>query len=1191
MQTEKHPRINLVVMMVLLAVIMSCSNREKPLFELIAPAETGITFNNRIQDSDSFNIITEEYLYNGGGVAIGDFNNDGLQDIFFTGNQVSNKLYLNRGEMKFDDISEESGVVRTNTWSSGAVVVDINGDGWDDLYVTATMNKDSLLRKNMLFVNQGLTNGRPTFVDKADAYGIADTGYSTMAAFFDYDLDGDLDLYVLTNQHLKSSPAAYRQRINDGSAVNNDRLYRNNGDGTFSNVTKEAGILYEGFGLGLAVSDLNLDGWPDLYISNDFLSNDLLYLNKRNGTFENVIRQVVGHQSYSSMGNDAADLNNDGRPDIVTLDMLPETNSRQKTTINNKSYANYINNERYAYEYQYVRNMLHINNGFENGIQFSEIGQLSGIHQTEWSWAPLFADYDNDGWKDLVITNGFPRDITDKDFSNYREDAGRYLNIANLLDSIPQVKVPNYVYRGGKDLRFSDVSQEWGFTHPSYSNGAAYADLDNDGDLDFIINNIDGEAFIYDNTARQTDPVSNFLRLKLKGTKENPGALGAKILVYAGGGFQYFENYVARGYLSSVEPYTHVGLGDTRNIDSVVVLWPDRSKTSLAAVGVNQVLTLTQDEATVRGISVDLPFYIDRPASFPIRKVSIPFKHREDDRIDFNIQRTLPHKLSQSGPGLAVGDVNGDGLEDFIAGGSVGYPASVFIQQADGSFSVSHIQSASPKKEEDAGMLLFDSDNDGDLDLYVVSGSIEDEPNASSYQDRLYHNDGMGNFHLATDVLPKETTSGSCVRGADFDGDGDIDLFIGGRVIPGGYPYSPRSFLFQNENGKFVDVTASYALGLDSIGMVTDALFTDFNTDGRVDLIVVGEFMPVTFFENTGNSFRKLKDTGADKFTGWWNSITGGDFDNDGDIDYVVGNLGENNNYQAGHEHPLHVIAKDIDNNGSVDAVLGCYLKTSLTDSRKELYPIHFWDELNSQSPKFRKKFSSFRQYGHAKLIDLFSPDDLKDALHLEANHFSSSYIENLGNGRFKLSILPIAVQVAPVNGMITDDFDNDGNLDILMVGNDFGNEVFWGRYDAFTGLVLKGDGTGNFDIISSVKSGFYVPGDAKSLIRLTNNGDEYYITSVNRDSIRAFVREAPDSRVVITTAPTDAALELVYTDGRKVRSELYYGAGYMSQSSRRKASVNSNGSLKEVRIYSFSGEMRTIPIASLRYDALSKVK
>src|SRR5260221_5103270 len=1160
-----------------------CKSDPKTLFQLLPSTETGITFSNTIVETDSFNILTYEYIYNGGGVSISDFNNDGLQDVFFSGNQIGNTLYLNKGDFHFEDITSRAGVNVPGRWNSGVAVADINSDGWMDIYVCATMNPDSSKRKNMLFINNGLNpDGIPTFSEKAESYGVADYGHSTSAAFFDYDRDGDLELYVLTNEKLKNFPTNFRAKMADGSSPNNDRLYRNNGDGTFANVTIEAGITMEGFGLGLSVANFNLDGWPDLYVSNDYLSNDILYMNNKNGTFTNRTTEFIGHQSQFSMGNDAADINNDGKPDIITLDMLPEINRRKKTTIGNKSYQNYINNEKFGYEYQYVRNMLHLNNGLDQGIKFSEIGELSGIYQTEWSWSPLFADFDNDGDKDLLVTNGFPKDITDKDFANFRADVGNVAGIRYLVDSIPVVKIANYGYKNNGDLTFTDVTLPWGLQTPSFSNGATFADLDNDGDLDYVVNNINDMAFVYKNTLYE-DPQKkegdhpNFLRIRLQSGSKNRQGIGANVtLRYGGGKIQYSEQSIYRGFLSSVEPFIHFGLGAITTVDSVLVKWPDGNVDLLRNVKSNQVLIVEEKEG--KSIPADSIFsekHSKRLFRNVTQKVKVAYRNKEEDTTDYNIQRTLPHKFSQSGPGICVGDINNDGLEDFLLGGSAGNGTTVYVQKPDGTFLREDWRINNDKKtEEDEGLLLFDVDNDNDLDLYIVSGSVESGPSPRAYEDRLYINDGKGQFTLDKGALPETGAIGSCVRAADYNQDGDLDLFVAGRVVTASDTYPAESYVLRNDHGKFTNVTSQVCPDLKTPGMVTDAVWSDFNQDGKVDLILVGEFMPVTFFRNEGAIFSKLKTTGTDSLRGWWNSITSGDYDHDGDIDYIIGNLGLNNYYQATQAYPLRIYAKDFDGNGSVDPVLACYQRESLDADVKKLYPVHFYDELNSQSPKFRKRFENYKKYGMATVDQVLTQDEIEGALVMEANDMTSSYLENLGNGKFAMRALPTLVQVAPVNGMVTDDFNEDGNTDVLLVGNDYGNEVFAGRYDAFTGLVLAGDGKGSFNVIPSAHSGFYVGGDAKGLSRLSGAKGDLFIATQNRDRIKVFSKAKQDNRLEIRQGPLEYKADLLYNDGRKERIEFYYGSGYLSQSTRR---VRIPKGVKEIILSDYKGRTRKI--------------
>lgn len=1211
----------------------SCKQRANTLFELITSEQTNITFANTIIDTDSMSILDTEYIYNGGGVAVGDLNGDGLQDIFFTGNQVPNQLYINKSEpenpsLEFEDVTEIAGVAAPDKWSQGVALIDINNDGKLDIYVCATFKAEAKLRENMLFVNQGNDkDGKPIFTDMAKKYGIADDGHSANAVFFDYDNDGDLDLYVLTNVMQENYfPNQYRNKITDGSSPTTDRLYRNDwsmslNHPVFTNVSKEAGILIEGYGHGVAIADINQDGWKDIYVTNDYLRNDIFYINNGDGTFTDQISEMIKHQSYSAMGNDIADINNDGLADIISLDMLPASNKRKKLMIGANNYNSSLLNDDYKYDYQYTRNTLQYNQGNnpQTGLpMFSEIGFLAGVFETDWSWSPLLMDFDNDGLRDLLITNGFPKDVTDHDFGAFRQSAKRmFASKEEMLSQIPVVKIPNYIFKNNGNLTFADKSKEWGLDHASFTNGTAVADLDNDGDLDIITNNINAESFIFKNTLNDNKEKSNWLRIKFEGSERNNLGLGAKVWIYTKGSSQYYEHSYYRGFLSSSENFAHFGVGKNTSIDSIRVIWNDNKTELLKNIPSNQVLTIKQ-------IAGRQPVSNPKPQTPNVKpqtdfvsineEIGIAFKHNEHDFVDFNIQRTLPHKFSQAAPSISVADVNGDGLDDFFVGGGYKHHGTLFIQNQEGKFNAqvfnpeklkieksvyqptpdpANISSLQPienknKIHEDEGALFFDADNDGDNDLYITSGSYEFAENAPNYQDRLYINDGKGNFKIDTLALPKMTESKICVKAADFDNDGDLDLFVGGRVVPAKYPMPTKSYILRNDtkNGRalggtplFTDITQEICPELEKIGMVTDALWTDFDNDKQLDLVIVGEFMPITFFKNKNKKLIPNPQPLSPK-VGWWNSLVAGDFDNDGDTDYIAGNLGLNSMYKATENEPTTAYAKDFDGNGSYDAVLGCFMNDSL--GNRASYPMHSRDDMIKQMLFIRKKFSRYAQYGMATMNDLFSKDTLQGAQILQATHFQSSYIENQGNGNFALKNLPIEAQFAPIFGMKATDIDQDGNLDLLLVGNNYGGEVFIGRLDAFYGLYLKGDGKGNFVPISLSKSDFIVGKDGKSLVSLYDkSGKEIFIASQNKDKLKCFTRNthlsgfkpAEELLTGVSLKPNDVYAEITFKNGKKRKVEFYYGDTYLSQSSRR---LQITKDMNKVLIYNTKGESRT---------------
>ncbi len=1175
------------------SVSETATPKNTTLFALLPASQTKVDFKNTITESDTLNILNEAYLYNGGGVGVGDFNNDGWEDVYFSANMVSNKLYLNKGQqegaIKFEDITNAAGVGGEGRWCTGVSVVDINADGWLDMYVSATFLKDSLRRKNLLYINQGTNeNGVPVFKEAAEAYGLADTGYSTQGVFFDYDLDGDLDVYVLTNAIDNiGTPIRYRPKVTDGTAMNTDRLYRNNGNETFTNISRETGILLEGFGHAAAVTDINLDGWPDIYVSNDFVANDILYVNNQDGTFTDRITDYFKHTGWYAMGTDMVDINNDGFTDLVSLEMLPEDNMRKKTMLAGNEYHSYFNNRKYSYQHQYIRNVLQLNTGMtpEGHPVFSEVGYMAGVYQTDWSWAPLVADFDNDGFRDLIITNGLPRDVTDLDYSVYDNGQDNYGgNINASLEMVekyfPEVHIPNYGFRNTGGFIFADSTKAWGLHTPSFSNGGAYADLDNDGDLDIVVNNINEPAFVYENTLNTVQETrENYLTVTFQGTEKNPQGIGATIHIYYENKQQLYQHQPCRGYLSTVDAKAHFGLGSTTVIDSLKIQWPDGKQQVLTQVKVNQTLTVSYKNAKAS----DGKKYAQTKRSPLLQPVTgqfgIKYKHQEKDAIDYNIQRTLPHKLSQYGPGIAVGDIDNNGYDDFFVGGSAGIRGVFFMQDRLGNFSMdsTRVTDETHSPEEDMGVLFFDADNDKDLDLYIVSGSYEFQIYVPEIQDRLYLNNGKGKFRKSEAALPKMFSNGSCVKAADFDQDGDLDLFVGGRLVPGSYPSAPESFLLENRDGLFIDVTSQFCPSLHRLGMITDALWSDFDQDGRADLVVAGEWMPITFYKNTGEALVPVNEsTGIDQHIGWWNSLASGDFDNDGDIDYVAGNLGLNSNYKATPEEPMTLYAKDLNGNGLMDPMVFCYMKAE--DGTRKPFPMHTRDDMISQLISIRKQYPTYESYGRASVDELWNEQERKNAMKLTATDLTSSYIENKGNGRFEIKSLPIEAQVAPVYGMTAEDVNGDGNLDLLLVGNDYSIEPVSGRHDAFVGLYLKGDGKGNFKSIPVAKSGFFVPGDAKGLAKVHSaTGEDLLVATQNQDSVVVYSKkENSDNNKTewINLNQGDFYADIVYNDNRKRRVEFYYGDTYLSQSSRK---LKIEPDMVNVLITDFRGNQREV--------------
>jgi hypothetical protein len=1148
------------------------SCKKHTLFEQIPSSRSGIIFNNLITENDSINPIDNATVYNGGGVGIGDFNNDGLPDIYFAGNMVASKLYLNRGDFKFEDVTAKAGVDGKGRWAKGVSVIDINNDGLPDIYVCNSFANDPKKRQNLLYINLGVRkDGVPVFKEEAKEYGLDIQLFSTMASFFDYDNDGDLDMYLTVNEPNPSEyPNQFRPINVAGTGKSMGRLYRNDWDpklkhAVFKDVSLAAGIKIEGYGHGATIADINLDGWKDIYVTNDFLSDNILYINNHDGTFTDKSKEYFKHTSFNAMGQDIEDINNDGLADIFELDMSPPDNYRKKMMSGPSSYNTIQNFDHYGYQYQYVRNTLQLNQGPSIGENnqighpaFSEIGFLSGASQTDWSWTPMITDFDNDGYRDIIVTNGYPRDVTDHDFITYRSNAFFVTPKKEILRQIPSVKIHNYAFRNKGGVQFNDVSQDWGLGIPSFSNGAVYADLNNDGAMDLVVNNINDEALIYKNTA--TDNKENnrhYINVAFKGPGQNPGGIGAFVDIYYQHGLhQVYENNPYRGYLSTILPITHFGLGKCKVIDSIIIRWPNKKRQTFLNVNANQTLSANINNAH-QTYNWSSPAQTKNPLFTNITgKTALKYIHSDTDYQDFNIQKLLPHKLSEYNPALAVGDINDDGLDDIVAGGNSIQPAQVFFQQRDGTFKQRKLldEDKYDHRYLDGGILIFDSNGDKFPDILITSSGYNTPANDPAYQDRLYINDGNGHFKFAKDALPKCFKSKLCVKAFDYNNDGKLDLFISGRVEPWRYPAPVDSYILRNDSKdgtvKFTDVTNEIAPDLKEIGLVCDAIFSDFDNDGKTDLILAGEWMPVTFLKNTGGKFVNVTGkTGVGNKPGWWNSIAAGDFRHTGRTDYVVGNVGLNSLYQASDEFPVFITGKDFDKRNRFDAFPSLFLPGK--DGIKREYPANVRDDAFKQMISLRTKFTNYHSYADATMQDLLTTDQMKSALRLKATELRSCYFRNDGDGKFTLIPLPLEAQVSVLNGMVVDDFDGDGNLDLLINGNDYGTDVSIGRYDALNGLLLKGDGKGGFIPLSIAKSGIYLPGNGKALVKLRGAVNNNYLLAASEHAgpIKVFQLNSNSSMLKISNA--DQTAIITYKDRRHTKQEFYYGSSFLSQSSR----------------------------------------
>ena len=1158
-------------LLVLVVPSLGCKHTHSTLFELLPSEKTGIDFNNQVIENDSINPLDMEFLYNGGGVAVGDFNRDGKPDLYFTASEVSNRLYLNQGNYRFKDVTMASGTGTKHKWSNAATVIDINNDGWLDIYVCCTNNKNPLMRENILYVNQGLNKeGVPVFKEMAKEYGLADTSYSVCAAFFDKDNDGDLDMFLVTTMPTTRSVVKFTGNDNSIPMPYRSKLYENTwnsklGHPVFHDVSVKSGITYEGYGLGLTVADFNGDGYKDIYITNDFLSSDVLYINNGNGTFSNKIHSYFKHTSSNAMGNDYADINNDGLPDFVTVDMAAESNYRKKKNGGANNYNAFQNLINYGYMPQYARNTLQLNRGNRPGQNdsigepvFSEIGFLSGMAETDWSWSPLFADIDNDGYKDLLITNGYPKDVTDHDFAAYRSNAAPNTPKQDILDQLPSIKIPNYAFHNRGDLTFQNVTGDWGMTEPSFSSGAVYVDLTGSGHLDYVVNNINGKAFVYRNTLNDRAKGNNnhYLDISFAGQKSNVNGLGAIAeLRYRHGQVQKMENAPNRGYLSCVDDKLHFGLGVVTRIDSLIITWPGGQRQLILNVPTDQRLTVYQKNAALP-IPKNQLFQHQSIFRNITEDAGVNFYHHEDDFVDFDVQRLLPHKLSQSTPVLAVGDIDGNGTDDIYVGGSGGAEGAFLLQDAKGQFHQKPVRDVIPgynRQMENTSALLIDICGTGKLDLLLANGSSENLYNHKLYQDKLYLNDGKGNFKENADALPVNETSKSCIRAADFNHDGKPDLFVGGRQVPGEYPKPAPSFIYRNDShggvAKYTDVTNDVAPFLKNIGMITDAIWTDFNNDGWIDLILVGEFMPVTFLENNHGKFQNITpNSGISNTRGCWTSIVAGDFSKTGRTDYIIGNMGLNLFYRVSPEHPMTVYGKDFDSNGSWDAIPTVFLKDQYGDYKE--FPAFTRDDMIKQMIGIRRKFPTYKSFGEATLHDILSGDDLKGALTVKANEMRSCLLKNLGDGKFALIPLPVEAQFSPIYGMVADDFDGDGNMDVLISGNDYSVEVGSGRSDAGYGLLLRGDGKGGFRPASLLNSGFFYFGDGRALTALKGASGKYLVAaSQNRGPLQIFDKRN-DPKLFFADAH-DVKAEFYDSSGKLNHREFYWGSSCGSQSSR----------------------------------------